>query len=129
MTSSSRWILRGLVVLVSGTALASCAARGQNRLLPITSAPAEAYDCVLYELARADFTITDTDRASGFVRALRMDRRLLDDPVRLEIHATLIPGPDGSDDLLQISSNARANDEADALAAACVPANGSQRGT
>lgn len=112
---------RGAVpVLIVTLLLSACATRGQTRLLPIAVAPAEAYDCLLYELASAEFTITDADRSSGFVRALRVDRTLFDGATHREIHATVLAAPDGGGDVVQISSNADANAQADALGVACA---------
>lgn len=80
----------------------------------------QLYDCLLLELARAEFTIVDVDRATGFVRAQRVDRDLLDRPRSLGIYATVLRAGQGATRHVQISSNARANDEADSLAVRCT---------
>ena len=83
--------LKVLGVLTLALAPASCMKRGQNYVLPTSAPPDQLYHCVMLELAAADFTVVDADRASGFVNAKRVEPLPLFDSRTHEIHATVIP--------------------------------------
>lgn len=96
--------LKVLGVLALTLVLSSCVKRGRNYVLSTTVPPDQLYHCVLLELAEADFTIVNADRASGFVNAKRVEPLPLFDSHTHEIHATVIPAREGSGQSLSAGS-------------------------
>jgi len=112
--------LKVLGVLALTLGLSSCVKRGQNYVLSTTVPPDHLYHCVMLELAGADFTIVNADRASGFVNAKRVEPLPLYDSHTHEIHATVIPAREGTGSVLQITGNAYSRGEAEQILDACT---------
>ena len=111
------WCTAGLALFLLVTA-ACTTTGGRNRLITVATTPSDAFECVLFELARADFTIVDVDRATGFLHAYRVERTWGHSRT-LEVYATVLTPPGETEQYVQISSNAYGNDAADQLAGTC----------
>lgn len=116
----SSWIRCTALVLL--TAIAACAPRSRSQLVPAPTSAEDLYHCVRYELARLGFTIVDSDRAGGFVRAREDFTDWMGESRVREIHATALSPPGQSRPQLQITSNRHAHEQADAVISACAPA-------
>ena len=119
MTSIS-WSRPTILALL--VAVTACAPRSRSQLVPAPTSTDELYDCVRYELARLGFTIVDSDRAGGFVRAQEEFNDWLGEPRTREVYATALVPPGQSRPHLQITSNRHAHEQADRVISACAPA-------
>ena len=113
-------LLPGLLVIMS---IVGCY-RGRSQLLVTPVPPEELYRCMQLELARAEYTITAADRASGWLKAQRRVDRIISPPQWRDIYATVIPDPSGGSSHLQVTSNSPARDDADRFAATCIASAG-----
>ena len=111
-----------VIALASLVTVSACAPRSRHQLVPAPTSTDQLYDCVRYELARLGFTIVDSDRAGGFVRAEESYSNWLGEPRTREIYATALVPPGQSRPHLQITSNMNAHEQADLVVDACAPA-------
>lgn len=107
--------------VVALVALTACAPRTRSQLVPAPTSPDELYDCVRYELARMGFTIVDSDRAGGFVRAQEAFTDWIGEHRTREIYATALVPPSRDRPHLQITSNRHGHEQADRVVDACAP--------
>lgn len=115
-------LLLALVLLLVGCY------RVRSRLIATQASPEDLYRCVQLELGRAGYTIVGADRASGWLRAQKRVRFLLD-MRRAEIYATVIPEEGGGGAQLQLTDNTYAEEDADAVRSRCAPASSAPAST
>lgn len=110
-----------VVIVTFVVVLSACAPRTRSQLVPAPTSPDALYDCVRYELARLGFTIVDSDRAGGFVRAQEAFTDWIGEHRTREIYATALVPPTLDRPHLQITSNRHGHEQADLVVDACAP--------
>lgn len=109
----------GAAALALTVTTAACASHGRNWFVPAAAPPDAVYTCVLRQLGEADFTIVAADRASGFVHAKRVERRVIQANRTHEIYATVIPDEAQGGSRLQITGNAYSVEETESIVEEC----------